>query len=926
MGGSLFARISPDELQRLYDLWNNDPLSVDPLWSAYFEGYSLAESQPSLSPKTTKDHPSAESGLIPQESSDWHGLVTRLVDYYRSSGHQFARFNPLTPTNDFPAPDWKSFGFNDSELERQVNILAFKNGNPATLGTIISWFETCYCGAIGFEYSHIADREMRLWIEQRIEDLPDESPLPNAECRHALSLLAQSRLLEEFLGKKFPGEKRFSLEGGEGFIVLTEALLSSAALHGVIHTEMGMAHRGRINTLANILNKPLSEIFAEFDSTYMPSLTTGQNDVKYHKGYESIRTFGGRVMTLHLSSNPSHLEAVDPIVEGRTRAIQHERRDKERKLSLPLLIHGDAAFAGQGLVCEVLNMSRLGGFRTGGTIHIIINNQIGFTTLPDESRSSTYATDVAKTIQAPILHINGEDPAALVRAAKLAIEFRNTFGCDIVLDMYCYRRQGHNETDQAAFTNPILSEKIRLRQPVADIYAQTLIDQGTIKPEEWASMQERIWNSMESALAIATSGASQMEADLASSSGKRLLPYSHDPVDTGIDEKLIRQIGKTLTSLPESFHLHPTLDKRFMQRRREAFGEATPFDWGMAEALAWGALLTEGTPVRLTGQDCQRGTFSHRHAVLHDSINGEIFIPLEHVPNGKADFRIFNSALSEASALGFEYGYSIASPQSLVMWEAQFGDFANGAQVIIDQFISSAESKWNTNSCITLLLPHGYEGAGSEHSSGRIERYLQLCADRNMQVLNLTTPAQYFHALRRQIRQGCPKPLILFTPKSLLSHAEAISPWSDFLPGTCFRSILPDPESPSPEQATRAIFCSGKIYYELMKYRRDEGIRDTSIIRIEQIYPLDEDQLSHLLAPYRNIRDFCWCQEEPENMGAWNHLRPRLGKNFAASFRYAGRPMMACPAEGAKTLYLAAQQRLIRAAFGVRTPNEQTRP
>lgn len=929
MGTSLFARISPEEIQRLYDSWNNDSLSVDPLWAAYFEGYSLAENNaPGGTPLEEQKSASAtlDCGLVPPESSEWRSSVTRLFDYYRTCGHQFARFNPLTPPNNTSPPNWSSSGFDEGDLERLVNMNAFKNGEPATLETIISWLESCYCGSIGFEYTHITDLKTRLWVEHYIESLPEKPPLPVSECKHSLELLARSQFLEEFLGKKFPGEKRFSLEGGEGFIVLTEALLSAAAQHGVIHTEMGMAHRGRINALANILNKPLSDIFSEFHTTFMPSITSGQNDVKYHKGYESVRSFGNRVMTLHLSSNPSHLEAVDPVVEGRVRAFQHAGKDETRTSSLPLLVHGDAAFAGQGLVCEVLNMSRLRGFRTGGTIHIIINNQIGFTTLPDESRSSVYATDVAKVVQAPILHIDGESPEALVRAAEFAVEFRQTFGCDIVLDMYCYRRQGHNEMDQAAFTSPLLSEKIRLRRPASEIYAQNLIGREIITDENWLSIKERLWANMEQALASAGKGVSHIGTDPAASSGKRLLPYSHAPVDTGIAEKLIRLIGKKLTDLPESFHLHPTLEKRFMLRRKEAFGEMLPFDWGMAESLAWGSLLTEGTPVRLSGQDCQRGTFSHRHAVLHDTLDGHLYIPLEQVPNGENEFRIFNSALSEASALGFEYGYSVASPQTLVMWEAQFGDFANGAQVIIDQFIASAETKWNTPSSITLLLPHGYEGAGSEHSSGRIERYLQLCADRNMQVLNLTTPDQYFHALRRQMKQACPKPLILFTPKSLLSHAEAISPWSEFLPGSCFRGVLPDPETPPPGEVTRAIFCSGKIYYELLKYRKEEGITDTVIIRIEQLYPLDEDLLSHLLAPYQRIRDFCWCQEEPANMGAWDHLRPRLGKNFAASFRYAGRPMMACPAEGAKALYVAAQQRLIRAAFGIRPTNTPSQP
>ncbi|MEG1508523.1 MAG: 2-oxoglutarate dehydrogenase E1 component [Akkermansia sp.] len=938
MSSSIFARLSPEQIERLYKNWSNDPESVEPVWAAYFEGYALGalnEEMP-IEPIETESSshsiPSEQIPPLPQQdpcvlldetSSRWRGLVAYLMDSYRVLGHRAANFNPLYPPDDQGSlPDPSLLGFSNEDMRRPVNMRGFHQGEPSTLGDILAWLRACYCGHIGFEYMHIDDLKIRSWVEHKIEERADLPDYGANTRKQALNLLTRAELFEEFLGKKFIGEKRFSLEGGEGFSLLLNAVLESASRADVQHAEIGMAHRGRLNTLANILHKPLASIFYEFTSSYLPDSPTGGNDVKYHKGYESIRSFDGKPMLIHMASNPSHLEAVDPILEGRARAIQHDTGDKKRTRTLPILVHGDAAFAGQGLVCEVFNLSQLRGFHTGGTIHIIINNQIGFTTNPDEARSSRYATDVAKTTQSPILHINGEKPEDLIWAAQFAIEFRQHFGKDIVLDMYCYRRLGHNEMDQAEYTSPIQSKLIKQRQPVAKLYAQELIQRHELTELEWTNIQQKIWEMMEHELDSLSSGSPHTDNTYNLSSGKRLLPYSHDPVDTGISADTIAHIGQSLTTLPKNFTIHPNLAKRFMQRRINAFTQGTSFDWGMAEALAWGSLLLEGTPVRISGQDCQRGTFSHRYAVLHDTQTGNIYIPLEHISENQADFRIFNSALSEASVLGFEYGYSVASPQTLVMWEAQFGDFANGAQVIIDQFISSAETKWNRSSAITLLLPHGYEGAGSEHSSGRIERYLQLCADRNMQILNLTTPSQFFHALRRQIKQNCPKPLILFTPKSLLSHPEAISPHQDFLPNTSFREILPDPESPAPQQVKHAIFCSGKIYYELIRHRREEKIDDTLIIRIEQIYPLDEDLMSHILAPYNHIRDFCWCQEEPENMGAWIHLRTRLGHIFAASFRYAGRPMMACPAEGAKTLYLAAQQRLIRSAFGVRPLND----
>ena len=550
-------------------------------------------------------------------------------------------------------------------------------------------------------------------------------------------------------------------------------------------------------------------------------------------------------------------------------------------------------------------------------MHLVINNQIGFTTSPDEARSSRYATDVAQMLQSPILHINGESPEDLVWAADFALQFRQEFGRDIILDMYCYRRLGHNETDQAAFTAPMQTKRIEARPTAAALYGMALRERGELTEQQEQDIRNDLWEGMEQAyLQMKENPADYILPATAQDADETPLPRTN--TRTGISPELFQRIGSILTELPDSFTPHPTLEKRFLARRREAFREGGLLDWAMAESLAWGSLLTENHTVRLSGQDCQRGTFSQRHAVLHDFNDGSLYTPLEKLNHGTTAFRIYNSSLSEASVLGFEYGYALESPDALVMWEAQFGDFSNGAQVIVDQFIAAAEAKWNQKNRMVLLLPHGYEGAGSEHSSARMERYLQLCADDNMQVINPTTPAQYFHALRRQVHRNVHKPLIIFTPKSLLSRPEAVSPHWEFLASTRFREVLPDPDTPAPDQVTRAVFCTGKIYYDLAAYRRERNISDTVIIRLEQIYPLAQEQLTYLLAPYQKVRDFVWCQEEPSNMGAWGHLRNRLGRLFATSFRYAGRPSMACPAEGAKALHAAAQKRLIAAAFGPR--------
>ena len=782
MNASIFSRLTPEEITALHETWKNDPLSVDPLWAAYFEGYELGSGG---APREEENAADASPYTVPPESAEGRGRVNQLIRAYRVMGHKCARFNPLDSPEEATVPVRpEELGFRPEDMDQPINIGTFQKGRIFTLREIIAHLRNTYCGAIGFEYQHIDNLEIRSWIEEKIDRRADGVDYGPETRRDAFIHLCKAELFEEFLGKRFIGEKRFSLEGGEGAIVLLDALVKRCPAAAISHVEMGMAHRGRLNVLANILHKPLKTIFYEFTPDYLPESPIGRSDVKYHLGYAATRHVDGVPLHINLSSNPSHLEAVYPVVEGRARARQHSLDDMERKHVLPLILHGDAAFAGQGLVAEVLNLSQLKGYRTGGSIHLIINNQIGFTTSPDEARSSHYATDVAQMLEAPILHINGESPENLIWAAEFALQFRQKFGRDIILDMYCYRRLGHNETDQAAFTAPMQTKKIEARPTAAALYGTLLRERGELTEQEEHGIRERIWNGMQQAY-------DQMKEHPAD----YILPVSAPDADespiprlsvrTGISPDLFRRIGDILTELPENFTPHPTLEKRFLSRRREAFREDGPLDWAMAESLAWGSLLTENHTVRLSGQDCQRGTFSQRHAVLHDFNNGSVYTPLEKLNHGTTAFRIYNSSLSEASVLGFEYGYALESQDALVMWEAQFGDFANGAQVIVDQFIAAAEAKWHQKCRIVLLLPHGYEGAGSEHSSARMERYLQLCADDNMQVINPTTPAQYFHALRRQIHQNVHKPLIVFTPKSLLSRPEAASALNSWLrPGS----------------------------------------------------------------------------------------------------------------------------------------------
>jgi 2-oxoglutarate dehydrogenase E1 component len=918
MKSSVSARFNADLLEEQYALWCADSRSVDPMWSAFFEGFELGVAQ--LKPRGGEPAPAAVA--LSGDVESFYGKVVSLVYNFRTLGHTQAHINPLAERPERnPRLELAQFGFSEADLEREASNPLFRDGAKMKLRDMVAALEATYSGHIGFEFTHIHNTTVRNWVRHRIEQhaLREEDP-PDRKAR-ALGWLIEADSFENFLGKKFLGEKRFSLEGGEGAMVVLNAILEKCPSAGVLEIEMGMAHRGRLNVLANFVRKSLTTILYEFTPNYEPDLVAGDGDVKYHLGYESVRDLPDGKVRVSLAANPSHLEAVNSVVEGKARARQRILGDDgvatDRKRVLPILLHGDAAFAGQGSVAECLNLSQLPGYRTGGTIHLIINNQIGFTTMPADARSSAYATDVAKMVEAPILHVNGEVPMELYWAAQFALEFRQQFGRDVVIDMYCYRRQGHNETDQAAFTQPHIYRQIEHRPTIGQIYKQQLVEQGALTQEQADGIEKEIWDRFEAGYSRMMELQAAGDRSVFSGSTAIVQPeYNHAPVPTGISRDLLHHVGQVLTTVPEGFHLHPTLAKRFIPRRQEALQNGGPIDWAFAESLAWGSLLTEGHQVRLSGQDCRRGTFSQRHAVFYDSETRARYIPLEHVSPTQAKFCVYNSFLSEFAVLGFDYGYSIGAPNMLTLWEAQFGDFSNGAQVIIDQFISSAESKWQTPTDLVLLLPHGYEGMGPEHSSARLERFLQLCAEKNMVVGNFTTPAQYFHALRRQKLRGFRKPLILMTPKSLLTRPEAVSSEADFLEGSCFQEVLPDPlHFEDAMQVERVVFCTGKVYYDLAAHRQEKGITNTAILRIEQLYPFHKELVEALVSQYPAASKFVWCQEEPLNMGAWSYIAPRLEKVLDRRVRYAGRGRASSPAAGSKAMHYREQKALIDAAF-----------
>ena len=921
MNSSVSPRQNADLLEEKYARWCEDPKSVDATWSAFFEGFELGSAQ-----VKRKEEAAAAGAPAPASDADmaFYGRVTSLIYNYRTLGHTQAHINPLEDLPERnPRLSFDQFGLSLADLDREVSNSFFRHGDKMKLRDMLVALEATYSGKIGFEFMHIHNTTVRHWVRERIETHAvrlDDTPEKKL---NSLCWVLEAEAFENFLGKRFLGEKRFSNEGGEGAMIILNALLEACPSQGVKEIEMGMSHRGRMNILANFVRKSLTTVLYEFTPNYEPDLVAGDGDVKYHLGYESIRELADGKVRVSLAANPSHLEAVNSIVEGKVRARQRVLSEGngeiDRKGVLPILLHGDAAFAGQGSVAEVLNLSQLKGYRTGGTIHLIINNQIGFTTVPADARSSAYATDVAKMIEAPILHVNGEEPMELYWASLFALEFRQKFERDIVIDMYCYRRQGHNEADQAAFTQPTIAKKIADRPTFGKIYKQQLVGQGVISQADVEALGGAIWDKLETGYQKMLE--LQEAGDRTAFSGSTAIvqpAYSHAPVPTGINRGTLQHIGRVLTTIPGDFHLNPTLEKRFIPRRVEALANGGPIDWAFAEALAFGSLLLEKTPVRLSGQDCRRGTFSQRHAVFYDYETRDRYTPLENLGPDQARFCVHNSFLSEFAVLGFDYGYSLSYPSMLTLWEAQFGDFSNGAQVIIDQFISSAESKWQTPSDLVMLLPHGYEGMGPEHSSARLERFLQLCAGKNLIVGNFTTPAQYFHALRRQKHRDFRKPLILMTPKSLLGRPEAVSLDSDFLEGSCFQEILPDTKIfANPADVSRVIFCSGKVYYDLMAHRQEKGIENAAIVRVEQLYPFHREMVGAIISQYSNASQFVWCQEEPLNMGAWSYISPRLERAVGGKIRYAGRGAASSPAAGSKAMHYREQKALTAKAFEV---------
>lgn len=922
MSASLSYRANADFLESKYEDWKKDPASVEPTWSSFFEGFELGMAR--LPAAKTGAAGSADAGQLSEKFLNFRMRVTNALHNFRAIGHTAAHLDPLDKEGpEIAALTPAGLGFTAEELEEEVQTHMFRGGQPMKLKTMLAELRRIYCGKTGVEFMHIHHGEVRAWLLNRIEERNlDWKPTPK-EQTDALRWLLEAETFERFLHRRFVGQKRFSVEGGESALVALETILEAMPAHGGKEIVMGMAHRGRLSVLANFLRKPLEYLFYEFSENYVPNMVAGDGDVKYHLGFETVRqTSSGDSVSIMLAPNPSHLEAVDPVVEGMARARQRFLDDtKDRRQVIPVLLHGDAAFAGQGIVAEVLNLSQLPGYRTGGTIHIIVNNQIGFTTMPEDARSSDNCTDVAKMIEAPVIHVNGDCPMEVVHAAKLALEFRQTFGRDVVLDIVCYRRHGHNETDEPGFTQPNMARSIAEHPSTATLFRLDLASSGILDEAGADALQRELEAELEEGVNVLAERDKKAEGGnpFEGSTAEPQPEFTFDPVLTGVSVENLKTIGQRLLEVPEGFNLHPTIGKRFLAARRKAIEAGAGIDWAYAESLAFGSLLTDGHGVRLSGQDVRRGTFSQRHSVFYDSQTRERHIPLNNLSTEQGRYCVYNSLLSEAAVLGFDYGYSLLASSLLVCWEAQFGDFVNGAQVIIDQFIASAESKWQRPSHITLLLPHGYEGQGPEHSSARMERFLQLCAGQNMQVCNFTTPAQYFHALRRQLKRGTRKPLVVMTPKSLLRHPKCVSKLEDMGEGTAFREVLDDENLlASPDRVTRLILCSGKVYDDLLEFREQNKIKNAAIIRIEQLYPLNEEMLKEIVAKYpRAQKKWIWCQEEPRNQGAFYYIRPRLQELSRHNVRYAGRERSSSPAVGSKAIHSLEQDKLVEDAFSV---------
>ncbi|RMD89752.1 MAG: 2-oxoglutarate dehydrogenase E1 component [Alphaproteobacteria bacterium] len=953
-------------VEALYERYLADPASVDASWRAYFDrleaGATRVVSHPSWARSDWPDYsprddltraldpgslaaPEAverpEKAASAYEREDVRAATLdsiralMMIRAYRVRGHLIADLDPLRLEERPPHPELEpeTYGFTEKDLDRPIFIDNVLGLEMASIREILEIVRRTYCHHVGVEFMHINEPEEKAWIQNRIEGRDKEIQFTPEGKRAILKKLIEAEEYEKFLARKYTGTKRFGIDGAESVVPALEGVIKTGGHHGVEEIVLGMPHRGRLNVLANVMQKPYRQIFHEFHGgAAHPDDVEGSGDVKYHLGTSADREFDGNPVHLSLSPNPSHLEAVDPVVLGKSRAKQMQRKDAERRKVLSLLLHGDAAFSGQGLVAECLMLSGLKGYRTGGTVHFIVNNQIGFTTSPIYARSSPYPSDSAKMVQAPIFHVNGDDPEAVVFCAKVATEFRQTFAKDVVVDMFCYRRFGHNEADEPSFTQPLMYAAIKKHPSVVEIYSKRLIAEGLVTADDVAAWRDEFIAMLEAEFTAAQSHlpnkADWLEGRWAGF-GKPEAGNLARRAETGVEEVTLRELGKHLTTVPESFHIHRTL-KRILDTKAQAIESGENIDWATAEALAFGTLIREGFHLRLSGQDSGRGTFSQRHAVWVDQKTEDRYIPLAAI-NDDVSVEILDSPLSEAGVLGFEYGYTLAEPMALVLWEAQFGDFANGAQVIIDQFIASGEAKWLRMSGLVMLLPHGYEGQGPEHSSARLERYLQLCAEDNMQVANCTTPANYFHILRRQMHRNFRKPLVLMTPKSLLRHKRAVSRLEDMGPATQFHRLLDDDAEHDRDTTSlrlrpdrdirRVVLCTGKVYYDLLEEREKRGLDEVYLLRVEQLYPFPCEALVSYFRRFNAAERIVWCQEEPKNMGAWSYIEPLIEEALAAAKHkvsrpvYAGRHASASTATGLMSRHLKEQAALVDAAL-----------
>jgi 2-oxoglutarate dehydrogenase E1 component len=938
---ALFGSNASD-VEALYERFVDNPDAVPDGWRRYFRTLADGDDRRDVAhtpirqqlvrqPKAGRRNGTAQAavGRTPSGSIEKQAAVSRLIQVHSLRGHQIADIDPLG-LMDRHVPGvlkLEYLGLTDADMESEFYTggLAGTGNSRMKLRAIVALLKKLYSGKIGAEFAHVSRARERLWLRKHFEQGMVAPGLSDEERRLILEKLTGAEGIERYLHTRFVGQKRFSLEGGESLIPMLDDLIQQGGASGVKELVIGMAHRGRINVLVNVLGKSPEELFEEFEGNVDPSEMKGSGDVKYHKGFSAdMKTPGGN-MHIALAFNPSHLEIVDPVVEGSVRARQQRRGDSERAEVLPVLIHGDAAFSGQGVVTETFQMSQTNGFRTGGTIHIVVNNQIGFTmSRPSDSRSTTYCSDVAKMIEAPIFHVNGDDPEAVVFATRLALRYRRKFKKDVVIDLVCYRRHGHNEADEPSATQPVMYERIKQQRTTRELYADKLIAAGVTDQAGVTAMQENYRDRLDRGEPVPGSSLGLIGNEFTVNWEPYLNASWNEQVDTTLSPAKVAELARKITLLPAGATLHGRVQRIISERQRMAAGEID-MDWGFAETIAYAGLIDQGFDCRITGQDSGRGTFFHRHAVLHDQNNRQEYIPLQTISDRPGSFRIIDSLLSEEAVLGFEYGYATTEPNTLVVWEAQFGDFANGAQVVIDQFISSGEAKWGRLCGLTLYLPHGYEGQGPEHSSARLERFLQLCAEHNIQVCVPSTPGQMFHMIRRQMLRKYRKPLIVMTPKSLLRHKQSVSSLAELSNGS-FQLVIPDAAKINPDTVQRLVFCSGKVFYDLQEAREVNELANVALVRIEQLYPFPIEDYAAALASYPNAEDVVWCQEEPQNQGAWYQIRHRLQEPMRDSqhLYYAGRAGAAAPASGIFKLHLQQQQALVEAALDIQKKAKRT--